>query len=104
MQSRNEDEKTPKVGALNQRVANVIEFFRGRARGGDNCTSLFQCSRPFIQSVKSTLSHLKSCNPVGGTRLIMGHTVKPLPKNVFGPPHLRYVFRTPVLATLCHYP
>ena len=24
-------------------------------------------SRPFIQSVKSTLSYLKSCNPVGGT-------------------------------------
>ena len=44
-----------------------IEFFRGRPRGGDNFTSLFKCSRPFIQSVKSTLSHLKSCNPVGGT-------------------------------------
>ena len=26
-----------------------------------------KCSRPFIQSVKSTLSHLKTCNPVGGT-------------------------------------
>ena len=26
-----------------------------------------RCSRPFIQSFKSTLSHLKSCNPVGGT-------------------------------------
>ena len=45
----------------------IIEFFRGRRRGGDNLTSLSKCSRPFIQSVKSTLSYLKSCNPVGGT-------------------------------------
>ena len=36
-------------------------------RGRQLYTSLSKCSRPFIQSVKSTLSHLKSCNPVGGT-------------------------------------
>ena len=46
---------------------NFIEFFRGRPRGGDNFTSLSKCSRPFIQSVKSTPSDLKSCNPIGGT-------------------------------------
>ena len=45
----------------------LIEFFSGRPRGGDNFTSLSKCSRPFIQSVKSTLSELKSCNPVRGT-------------------------------------
>ena len=45
----------------------LIEFFRGRPRGGDNFTSFPKCSEPFIQSVKSTLSDLKSCNPVGGT-------------------------------------
>ena len=38
-----------------------------RIMGGDNFTSLLQCSRLFIQSVKSTFSDLKSCNPVGGT-------------------------------------
>ena len=52
----------------NQNPPLFIEFFRGRPRGGDNFTShLSKCSRPFIQSVKSTLSHLKSCNPVEGT-------------------------------------
>ena len=45
----------------------IIEFFRGRPRGGDNFTSLSKCSRPFIQSVKSTRSYLKSCHPIGGT-------------------------------------
>ena len=44
-----------------------IEFLRWCPRGGNNFTSLSKCSRPFIQSVKSTLSYLKSCNPVGGT-------------------------------------
>ena len=46
----------------------IIEFFRGRPRGpgGDNFTSLSKCSRPFIQSVKSTLFDHKSCNPVEG--------------------------------------
>ena len=48
-------------------LSGLIEFLRGRPRGGDKFTSLFKCSRPFIQSVKSTFSHLKSCNPIGGT-------------------------------------
>ena len=42
-----------------------IEFFRGR--GDNNFTSQFKCARPFIQSVKSTLSYLKSCRPLRGT-------------------------------------
>ena len=43
-----------------------VELFRGRPRGGDNLTSLFQV-RPFTPSVNSTLSYRKSCNPVSGT-------------------------------------
>ena len=46
--------------------AAFIEFFRGRPRGGDNFTSFSKCSRPFLQSVKSTLSDLKSCKPRWG--------------------------------------
>ena len=53
--------------SISLEIFNLIEFFKGRPRGGDNFTSLSKCSRPFLQSVKSTLSHLKSCNPVGGT-------------------------------------
>ena len=53
------------ISTLVLRRLRVIEFFRGRPRGGDNFTSLPKCSRPFIQSVASTLSHLKSCNPSG---------------------------------------
>ena len=44
-----------------------IEFFRGRPQGGTTLLHFSKCSRPFIQSVKSTLSYLKTCNPVGGT-------------------------------------
>ena len=44
-----------------------IEFLRGRPRVGNNFTSLYKSSRPFIQSVKSTLSYLKSCHPARGT-------------------------------------
>ena len=54
-------------GARTLVFAAFIEFFRGRPPGGDNFTSFSKCSRPFLQSVKSTLSDLKSCNPVGGT-------------------------------------
>ena len=46
----------------------VIEFFRGRPRGGENFTSLSKCSRPFIQSVKSTLSHLRVATLSGAPR------------------------------------
>ena len=47
--------------ASNQRTQ---EFLRGRPRGGDNFTSLFQVLQTLkIQSFKN----LKSCNPVGGT-------------------------------------
>ena len=45
----------------------IIEFFSGHPWRGDNFTSLCNCSRPCLQSVESTLSDLKSCNPVGGT-------------------------------------
>ena len=52
---------------LSLQVLLFIAFFRGCPRGGNNFTSLSRCSRPFLQSAKSTLSHLKSCNFVGGT-------------------------------------
>ena len=45
-----------------------IEFFRERPGGATTLPHFSKCSRPFVQSVKSTLSYLKSCNPVGGTR------------------------------------
>ena len=54
-------EKDPKLDPKR-----LMEFFRGRPGGGDNFTSLFQVLQTFIESVKSTLSHLTSCNPVGG--------------------------------------
>ena len=49
-----------------------MEFFMQGGGGGglEGATTLLhfsKCSRPFIQSTKSTLSNLKSCNPVGGT-------------------------------------
>ena len=45
-----------------------IDFFRGRPRGGGQLYFTFPSAPdPLSQSVKSTLSYLKSCNPVGGT-------------------------------------
>ena len=41
-------------------LPSLIDFFRVAPKGAT--TSLSKCSGPFIQSVKSTLSHLKSCN------------------------------------------
>ena len=41
-----------------------------RGGGPEGATALphfSKCSKPFVQSVKSTLSYLKSCNPVRGT-------------------------------------
>ena len=61
-------ELSPKVVSVHSLSAKFIEFFRGRPRGGNNFTSLSKCSRPFIQSVRSTLSCLKSWHPVRGTR------------------------------------
>ena len=39
----------------------------GAPKGATSLLHFSKCSRSFIQSVKSTLSDLKSCNPVGGT-------------------------------------
>ena len=41
---------------------------------------------------------------VGKTQGRGKHTIKPLPKNSFGPPHLWYVFPPPPLFTPCNFP
>ena len=51
--------KTPQI---------FIEFLRGRPRGGDKFSSPFKRSRPFIQSVKSTLLSLRVATPSGAPR------------------------------------
>ena len=38
----------------------------GAPEGATALLHFCKCSRPFIRSVKSTLSYLKNCNPVGG--------------------------------------
>ena len=43
----------------------IIELVQGAPPRGRQLYFAFKCSKPFIRSVKSTLSHLKSCNPVG---------------------------------------
>ena len=45
----------------------MIEFFRGASEGAITLLHLSKCSRPIFQSVKSTLSDLKTCHPMRGT-------------------------------------
>ena len=44
----------------------IIEFSREHPEEATTLLHFSKRSRPFIQSVKSTLSYPKSCNPVGG--------------------------------------
>ena len=41
---------------------------RGAPEGATTLLHFSKCSRPFVQSINSTLAHLKSCNPVGTPR------------------------------------
>ena len=52
-------------------VVKFIEFFRGRPKRATTLLHFSKCSRPFIQTVKSTLSHLKSCIAEGKIRSIL---------------------------------
>ena len=71
----------------------IIEVFRGHPRGATTLLHLSKCSRPFLQAVKSTLSYLKSCNPLGAphqaplekySKNSSGKKKEPKPKH-FGP-------------------
>ena len=59
--------KSTKIRAPAQIWERGHRVLQGAPWGGDNYTHFSKCSRPLIQSIKSTLSHLKSFNPVRGT-------------------------------------
>ena len=60
-------EKVQKRSKTSENRWKSVEFFRGAPEGAITLLHFSKCSRLFIQSIKSTLSYLKSCNPVGGT-------------------------------------
>ena len=60
----------------------IIEFFRGRPRGGDNFTSLVQVLQTFIQSVKAPFLTSRLATLSGAPRQAQLDQNPPIPINI----------------------